>query len=177
MSAASVRVFTFKDGLLSRLAHDLQIRATDWEIVVDGDAVRGRFGLAGLRVDGAVEHGRVIDGKLSSSDRAKIERTMADDVLELRRHPVAMFEGVLDREALRVRGELTMHGRTVELAPLVIREDGDRLVLEVSLMPSRWGIAPYRALAGALKLQDRVVIRLSLPRGDGLAGAQRWASS
>jgi len=175
--SASVRVFTFKDGLLSRLAHDLQIRATDWEIVVEGDAVRGRFGLAGLRVDGAVEHGRVADGALASSDRAKIERTMADDVLELRRYPVASFDGVLDRAALRVTGKLTLHGRTVELAPIAVREDGDSLALEVTLVPSRWGIAPYRALAGALKLQDRVVIRVSLPRGDGLAGAQCWASA
>jgi len=177
MSApASVRVFTFKDGLLARLAHDLQIRATDWEIVVDGDAVRARFGLAGLRVDGAVEHGRVADGALSSSDRAKIERTMADDVLELRRFPVATFEGVLDRGALRVTGKLTLHGRSIELASIVLREDGDAIATEVALVPSRWGIAPYRALAGALKLQDRVVVKLSLPRGDGLAVAQRWSS-
>jgi hypothetical protein len=169
-------VLTFKDGLLARLAHDLQIRATDWEIVVEGDAVRGRFGLAGLRVDGAVEHGRGVLGKLSSSDRGKIEATMADDVLELRRFPVATFEGVLDRAALRVVGKLTMHGRTVELAPMSVREDGDAFAVEVALVPSRWGIAPYRALAGALKLQDRVVIQVGLPKGDGLAGAQRWAS-
>ena len=113
----SVRISTFKDGLLARLAHDLQIRSTDWEIVVDGDTVRGRFGLAGLKVDSAVEHGRVADGVLSASDRGKIERTMADDVLELRRYPVASFDGVLDRAALRVDGKLTLHGRTVELAP------------------------------------------------------------
>jgi hypothetical protein len=51
------------------------------------------------------------------------------------------------------------------------------LAVEVPLVPSRWGIAPYRALAGALKLQDRVIVRLSLPRGDRLAGAQRWANA
>ncbi|HET6586033.1 MAG TPA: YceI family protein [Nannocystaceae bacterium] len=172
---ASALVFTFKDGLLARLAHDLQIRATDWEIVVDGDAVRGRFALAGLRVDGAVEHGRLALGVLSTGDKAKIERTMADDVLELRRFPTATFEGALDRAALRVTGKLTLHGRTFEVAPFVVREDGDRLAVEVAIAPSRWGIAPYRTLAGALKLQDRVVVRLSLPRGDGLGGARRWA--
>lgn len=171
-----VHVFTFKDGLLARLAHDLQIRATDWEIAVDGDAVRGRFGLAGLRVDGAVERGRVADGVLSTADRAKIERTMADDVLLMRRHPDATFAGVLDRETRRVTGKLTLHGRAIEIGPLVLREDGDRIVGEVTLVPSKWGIAPYRALAGALKLQDRVIVRWSLPRADGLAGAQRWTS-
>lgn len=174
---ASVLVFTFKEGLLARLAHDLQIRATDWEIVVDGDAVRGRFALAGLRVDGAVEHGRLVLGVLSVGDKGKIERTMADDVLELRRFPEAMFAGTLDRAALRVSGKLALHGRTFEVTPFAVREEGERLSVEVAIAPSRWGIAPYRALAGALKLQDRVVVKLALPRGDRLAGAQRWASA
>ena len=173
----SVRVFTFKDGLLARLAHDLQIRATDWEIEIDGDAVRARFGLAGLRVDGAVEHGRVADGVLSSSDRAKVERTMADDVLEVKRHPAATFTGTLDRAGMRVSGELALHGRTVALPSIPLREDGDAIAMEFAFVPSRWGIAPYRALAGALKLQDRVVVKVSLPRGDGLTGARRWSSA
>jgi hypothetical protein len=175
--SASVRVFTFKDGLLARLAHDLQIRATDWEIEIDGDAVRARFGLGGLRVDGAVQHGRLADGVLSSSDRGKIERTMADDVLEAKRFPTATFTGAIDRAAMRVTGELALHGRSIALAAMPLREDGDSIALEVAFVPSRWGIAPYRALAGALKLQDRVVVKVSLPRGDGLAGARRWSSA
>lgn len=172
---ASVRVFTFKDGLLARLAHDLQIRATDWEIEIDGDAVRARFGLAGLRVDGAVERGHVADGVLSSSDRSKVERTMTDDVLEVRRFPAATFTGALDRAAKRVTGELGLHGHTIGLPPMPVREEGDVIAVEVAFTPSRWGIAPYRALAGALKLQDRVVVKISLPRRDGLVG--RWSSA
>src|SRR5262249_31938193 len=106
-------------------------------------------------------------------DRAKIERTMADDVLELRRHPVATFEGSIDRATMRVVGKLSLHGRTVELPAFVVRDDGSQLAMEVAFAPSRWGIAPYRALAGALKLQDRVVVKLVLPHSE----TQRWISA
>lgn len=164
MADRELLVLTFKDGLLARLAHDLQIRATDWNVTIDGDVIVVRVVLAGLRVDGAVEHGRVAPSVLSRGDLGKIERTMSDDVLASTRWPEARFEGTIDRAASRVSGKLTLHGRTLELPPVPVREDGELLRAEVALTPSRWGIAPYRALAGALKLQDRVVVRIALPR-------------
>lgn len=164
MADRELVVLTFKDGLLARLAHDLQIRATDWNATIDGDAIVVRVVLAGLRVDGAVEHGRVAHSVLSRGDLGKIERTMNDDVLASMRWPEARFEGTIDRAALRVHGKLTLHGRTLELPPVALREDGELMRAEVALTPSRWGIAPYRALAGALKLQDRVIVRIALPR-------------
>ena len=157
-------VLTYKDGLLARLAHDLQIRATDWETKLEGDAIMVRVALARMRVEGAVVHGRVATGVLSASDLGKIERTMNDDVLATGRWPEARFEGTVDRAAMRVRGRLSLHGRTIELPPIVVRQDGELMRAELTLVPSRWDIAPYRALAGALKLQDRVLVRVALPR-------------
>jgi hypothetical protein len=158
-------VFTYKDGLLSRLAHDLQIRATDWDVTIDGDAITVRVGLRGLRVDGAVVGGKLAPGVLSTGDLGKIERTMTSEVLGTERWPEARFEGVIDRERMTVRGRLGMHGRSVELPATSVRKDADRLRAELTLTPSRWDIAPYRALAGALKLQDRVAVRVTLPLG------------
>ncbi|MBC8072451.1 MAG: YceI family protein [Deltaproteobacteria bacterium] len=158
-------VLTFKDGLLARLAHDLQIRATDWDVVIDGDAITVRVGLRGLKVDGAVVGERVAPGVLSAGDLGKIERTMNEDVLATGRWPEARFEGVIDRAGMVVRGRLGMHGRSIELPPVHVVEEGGRVHAEVAIVPSRWDIGPYRALAGALKLQDRVVVRVSLPRG------------
>ena len=34
---------------------------------------------------------------------------------------------------------------------------------EVTLTPTRWGIKPFKALMGAIKLKDRVLIRFDLP--------------
>lgn len=166
-----VLVFTYKDGLLARLAHDLQLCCRSFSVVRTGETLTARFALTTLKVDGAVERGRVAPGVLSDGDRRKIEQTIADDVLELRRFAEATFSG---KVAIRgtdpvVDGTLTLHGRTVPIGPVTARKRDGRWVAEISLVPSRWGIAPYRALAGALKLQDRITVRVELPaeHGDG----------
>jgi polyisoprenoid-binding protein YceI len=170
-----ILVFTFKDGLLARLAHDLQIRCDRFEISREGNAITGRFTLSSLRVDGAVERGRVADGVLSASDRKKIEATMHDDVLDVARFGEATFRGTLAHGAGQSRatitGTLALHGREVELANVGAELRGGRWITEITLVPSRWGIAPYRALAGALKLQDRVIVRVSLDDASGQAAS------
>lgn len=171
----SVVVFTFKDGLLARLAHDLQIRCERFEVKREGTAITGRFTLSSLRVDGAVERGRVADSVLSASDRKKIEATMHDDVLEVSRFGEATFRGTITRgdgePRARIGGTLGLHGREVELAPVTAELRDGRWTIEITLVPSRWGIAPYRALAGALKLQDRVIVRVSVDDAPGESAA------
>lgn len=171
-----VQVFTYKDGLLARLAHDLQIECRQFEIERRGATITGRFALGSLRVDGAVERGRLAAGVLSDSDRRKIAQTMVDDVLELRRFGEAVFTGTVGGAAagLRIQGSLALHGRTATVAPFAITRRGALWTAEVTLVPSRWGIAPYRALAGALKLQDRVTVRIELDADRGEDGDARW---
>lgn len=166
-----VVVLTYKDGLLARLAHDLQIRCERFEIQRSGNTVTGRFTLSSLHVDGAVERGRVADGVLSAGDRRKIEQTMRDDVLELSRYPEASFRGAIepgaDASKTRVQGKLTLHGREVDLGLVTAELRAGRWIAEITLVTSRWGITPYRALAGALKVQDRVIVRVSLDATTG----------
>lgn len=172
-----VLVFTYKDGLLSRLAHDLQIDCSHFEIERKGPEISARFVLASLTVDGAVQHGHVAHGVLSQGDRRKIEQTMADEVLELRRFGEATMRGTIAATAggSRIEGTLELHGRTVQLPPMNVIKRGAVWTTEVSLAPSRWGITPYRALAGALKLQDRVTVKIELDAELGADGDARWA--
>lgn len=163
-----IRILTFKQGLLSRLAHDLQIECIGFEIGLHDGKLRARFDLAALRVQGAVVRGQVDPGALTAADRAKIERTMQDDVLQISRFPEARFEGEVSasEHAATISGALTLHGRTRELPRFVVQLRDGRCVASVSFAPSDWGIAPYRALGGALKLQDRVTVRVDLARGE-----------
>jgi hypothetical protein len=171
-----VLVLTYKDGLLARLAHDLQIDCGELDVERRGTEIVGRFALASLRVDGAVQHGRVAHGVLSESDRRKILETMTTEVLEVRRFPEATLNGTIAASAsgFTITGTLELHGRTVSLPPVAVTKRGDAWVAEVVLVPSRWGIAPYRALAGALKLQDRVTVRIELDADRGADGDARW---
>lgn len=157
-----IHVFTFKDGLLARLAHDLRLSLARFEIRREGTALSGRFWPDTLRVDGVVgKDGRVdVDG-LSASDKAKIQRNITDEILLTARHPEIAFSGALAPGGL-LDGRLTMLGKAAPVRTPV-RVEGARLRAEFTLVPSQWGIAPYKALAGAIKLQDRVIVALDLP--------------
>lgn len=159
---ATIHLFTFKDGLLARLAHDLRLSVQRFEIRRDGAALSGRFVPDSLVVDGVVGKGGRLDPEgLSASDKAKILRNSAEEILHTARHPDITFTGALEPGDV-VAGQLTMVGRTCDLRAAV-STSGGRLRAEFTLVPSQWGIAPYKALAGAIKLQDRVLVTLDLP--------------
>ncbi|MFO0635069.1 MAG: YceI family protein [Nannocystaceae bacterium] len=171
-----VAIFTYKEGLLSRFAHDLRLRCERFELTLGGTALRGRFELGSLRVEGAMQSGRIALGVLSQSDLGKIERTIADEVLETGRFREAELEATVTdpHGSAAIEGRLNLHGRTLPLPRTLVRREQGLLVAELELVPSRWGIAPYRALGGALKLQDRVTVRVELVAAEP-AAELRWA--
>lgn len=160
ITTGTFRVFTFKDGLLSRVAHDLQLTLSRFEIAVEGEAVTGTFWPGSLRVDGPVSGGRLEPEGLRDKDRAEIQGTIADKILQIGRHPTAQFTGTHRGDA--VNGTLALAGRSAPVSLTARAADG-RIRGEVELVPTRWGIAPYKALLGAIKLQDRVRVVFDLP--------------
>ena len=165
----TIHVFTYKDGLLARLAHDLRLSLRRFEVVRAGERITGRFWPSSLVVDGVVERSGQVDTRaLSEADREKIKANIAEKVLLLDRFPELAFVGAIGAGGAVVEGSLTIVGQAVALNVPIEAADG-RLRASVSLTPSRWGIAPYRALAGAIKLQDRVLVKIDFP-----AGVERW---
>jgi polyisoprenoid-binding protein YceI len=159
----SVEVFTFKEGLLSRVAHDLCVRVGEFEVLADEATVEARFALRSLRVQHAEREGTPDAAALSAKDRAQIEENIRDKVLHSDRNPDARFSGTISAEAgsLRVSGRLSLHGQAHPLEFPAERSEG-RVRGEVELVPSKWGIAPFKAMLGAIKLRDRVLVRFDL---------------
>lgn len=167
---ATLHVHTFKDGLLARLAHDLRLHVGRFDVALDGGTVRASFDPASARVDGVMHGDRLDAAGLSDKDKRTVEETIHTMIV---RGPVS-FEGEVAGD--RVRGRLTMNGQVRDL-DLPVRVAKGELVVDTEIVPSRWGIAPYKALAGAIRLQDRWRVRLTLPvpAGDPRpAGPARW---
>ena len=61
-----------------------------------------------------------------------------------------------------VTGELSLHGQRRTLT-LQARQKGDRLVAEVTLHQPDFGIKPYTAMLGTLRIRPDVKLQLSLP--------------
>lgn len=160
-------VLTFKEGVLSAVAHDLELRVGSFTIDVDdtSHAIDARFDLRSLRVVCAMKDGRESPSTLSDKDMREIERNMEKDVLDTRRWPEARFVSKTvraDGEAWVIGGDLTLCGKSRGVEPRATRT-GDRLEARVRLHQPDFGIKPYKAMLGALRVQADVEVRVSIP--------------
>jgi len=173
MPTDSVRIYTFKAGLLSRVAHDLRLHVEPHGVRVTrtGDRVEAEFDPSAIVVDGAVDSDGTVDvDELSRRDRAKIVDNIQTEILDVKRHPKIRFSGSvtpLPGDRLDVAGELELAGVRRPLRFVAQTQSGsagqpERVEARVTLQPSEFGIPPYKALAGAIRLQDRVVVELDL---------------
>lgn len=162
---AEARVLTFKEGLLSAVAHDLEIAVERLRVDWSEQHVTATFDLRSLRVLHAVVSGRPAPGALSTHDLRKIEQTIANDLLRTKLYSEARFQSssvTASNDGYLLRGALSLVGHSQELSAPVRRE-GALYTTELVLDQRRWGITPYSAMLGTLKLKPEVTVRVSVP--------------
>src|SRR5689334_24408339 len=84
---ATCEVFTFREGVLAAVGHDLKLCVQTFDVQSDAGSVRARFDASSLRVVAAMRGGKEDPGALSDRDRREIERNCAREVLEAHRYP------------------------------------------------------------------------------------------
>ncbi len=166
-STAECLVFTYKEGLLSAVAHDLQIRVQEFAITLDDAAwhLEARFDARSLRVVGVMRGGVLHQDELKESDRRTIEQSIVRDVLQAERHPDIRFTSTVAEahgDELVVAGTLALHGETRRLVVPVRREAGG-WIAEVRLHQPDFGVPPYRAMLGTLRVRADVMVRVAIP--------------
>jgi len=165
---ARCRVFTFKEGLLSAVAHDLEIDVTRLRIEWPDDrsTVRATFDARSLRVLHAMSSGHPAAHAISDRDRRKIEENILEDVLHASRYPEIVAEGALtwtepDRRA-RLDGTLTLHGRSRPLRLDVTQVDGEWRA-EATIHQPDHGVTPYTAMLGTLRIRPDIRVEVRIP--------------
>ncbi|MEM6956670.1 MAG: YceI family protein [Myxococcota bacterium] len=158
---AEIEVYTYKEGVLSRVAHDLRIRVQDVSVGGSAEALTVRVQLGGLQVMCAQKDGVDDPRALSDKDKRKIENTMRKEVLHVANHPHALFEGRAVREGdhAAIEGTLSLHGRQRPLR-LSLQRRGDAFEGEFMVHQPDYGITPYTAMLGALKVKADVRVRV-----------------
>lgn len=158
---------TYRQGMAAKVGHDLVIEAGSWQGTVtippggavEGAAVVVEVDLGALRV----REGSGGVAPLSAKDRTEIEANMRRQ-LKVDAHPKATFRSTAAHGSgsqAVVDGELTLAGTTAPLS-LQVREEDGVVRGEASVLQSRWGIKPYSAFLGALRLRDAVDVQFSL---------------
>lgn len=163
---AQCLIYTFKDGIMQKLAHDLKLSVGKLSVVVDGEqSVRGSFDASSVvtvcaRKDGADDPGGVSDG-----DKKTIDDVVKTEILEIARHPEITFAStkVIRTDAgYAIDGDLTIKGKTRPLT-VAVKRDGARFVGEVEFDQRLFDIKPYSAMLGTLRIQPVVKIHIEVP--------------
>jgi polyisoprenoid-binding protein YceI len=159
----TVRVHTYRDGVGRTLGHDLTIAVNRWHATVelgdDGYPVRVTF-------DADPRSLRVLEGSgrvpLTDLDRSDILRNIDRDVL--RGRPITFRSTSVERTAqrLRVTGDLTLvHATRRATFELDATADG-HLSGRLAVTQSEWGIAPFSAPGGLLRLRDAIEVTIDV---------------
>jgi len=158
----TLAVNTGRTGAVAKAGHDLLLHVTGWEgtLEIGSDPAPSRLE---VRADGGslkVQQGTGGMQALDEDDKANIEQTIDDEVLRRDQITFRSTDVAPAGDGLRVTGDLTLLGRTAPLALDVAVDDGTITAAGV-IRQTDFGMKPYSALFGALKVADEVRVSLA----------------
>jgi len=168
-----ILLVTLRDGLAAQAGHDLTLEPARWsgELVVGDDltpkSLEVRIDMGSL----VVREGSGGLKPLTDRDKREIAVT-ARKVLTADRHPEASFTALAFEPAQdgggAIAGTLTIAGRSRPLRLEVSQTDPGDYRAGATIVQSDFGIKPYSAFLGSLKVRDQVEVRVevSLPEAD-----------
>jgi polyisoprenoid-binding protein YceI len=171
-SESSFWVLAGKTGLFSALAHDHEIGVKSFSGRVVVPAAGAGAGSLEMEVDAPSLE--VLDKKPSEEDKKKIFNSMHTEVLESAKFQKITFKSVSvsdvkqtgnDAYSFVVNGDLSLHGVTKRIAvpaaatvtPQQLRATG-----KYTLKQTDYGIRPYSAAGGTIKVKDEVVVNFDI---------------
>lgn len=153
---ASLRVETGRSGAAAKAGHDLTIDVQSWSATLEvGDS-------SSLELSADPTSLHVREGKggmqaLKDDDKADIRKTIDKDVLKKKDISFRSSSVEPAGDGLSVSGDLEMGGKSKPVT-FTLSDNGGTLTGSATLKQSDWGIKPYSALFGALKVNDEVVV-------------------
>jgi len=176
--ASRVAIYVYRTGPLARLGHNHVVMATRMRgaIYLPDDPGDGRFdlvlpveGLALDRPEWRRETAGAFDGTLSADAIEGTRKNMLGaDVLDGDRYPRIAIRATSvagGLPVLTVKADIVLHGvrNSVEV-PVRVTRDGDRIAVEgqFRIRQTDFGIEPFSAAAGALRVGDALGIHFRL---------------
>lgn len=158
-------VQAFAEGLFSAFGHDPLIAIRNFSGQLQFVPVTFESASLRLSIDA---NSLAVAGEVKEKDRLDIERTMREQVLEVQKHPEIVFSSTNistnrigeGRYRARIIGDLTLHGVTQKnlwiSAETNVTGDSLRTRGEFSLKQTDFGIKPFSAVGGTIKLKNEL---------------------
>ncbi len=169
-NSGNLHVYTFKEGLLSKLAHDLLIDITNFKVNLDvpeagftSGSLELEIQANSLKVICALKDGERTDA-LKEKDIADIEKDMGGKVLHPDKYSTANFRSKAIQEkdgGYKINGDLSLHGVNKSI-DFDIDTNGENLKGMITLLQKDYGIKPFKAMLGTLKIKNEINIGFDL---------------
>jgi polyisoprenoid-binding protein YceI len=171
-SESSFWVFAGKTGIFSAFAHnhEIGVKSFSGRVVVPAAGAGG--GSLEMEVDAPSLV--VLDKEPSEEDKKKIFNSMHNEVLESAKYQKITFKSVSvsdvkqtgsDAYSFVVNGDLSLHGVTKRIAVPVaatVTPQQLRATGKYTLKQTDYGIKPYSAAGGSIKVKDEVVVNFNI---------------
>jgi polyisoprenoid-binding protein YceI len=154
---AALQVKTYREGVAQKVGHDLVIAVTRWAAQVSLNEASSSILLEADSSSLEVREGNNGVKPLSDKDRGEIRKTIDEKVL--RKQPIRFRSTSMqpNGSGYAVQGELSIGDQTRPVA-FDLETAGGRIKGVVPVVQREFGIKPYTALMGALKVRDEVEI-------------------
>ena len=156
--------------MLSKLAHDLLIDITNFKVNLDvpeagfaSGSLELEIQANSLKVVCALKDGERTDA-LKEKDIADIEKDMGIKVLHPDKYPTATFcsKAIQEKDGgYKINGDLNLHGVTKSI-DFDIDTNGENLKGMITLLQKDYGIKPFKAMMGTLKIKNEINIGFDL---------------
>jgi polyisoprenoid-binding protein YceI len=151
----------------AKLAHDLILSPSQWSGTLNVDADNPAASSATLSIDArSIEILEAVGGmkSLSDKDRRDIGKNIDDKVLETGKHPTLTFESTSvsgSAPNFNAAGNMTIKG-TTRPVNVALNVNGSQVTAKTSVSQKDFGIKPFSAMMGAIKLRDDVDFELTV---------------
>lgn len=167
-SDGTVQVKTGRQGMASKVGHDLTLEAANWKatVTVDGDpsssGVNATIEPRSLSVTAATGGAKPMSEKDKREIAKNIAGLLGNDSITFTSSSVQVKD-----TAVTATGDLSIAGQSRPVTlDLTTTADG-RLTGSMKVVQSQFGIKPFSAMLGTLKVKDEVEINLDVALPDG----------
>jgi polyisoprenoid-binding protein YceI len=151
----------------AKLAHDLILSPAQWSGTMNVDADNPAASSASLSIDArSIQILEAVGGmkSLSDKDRRDIAKNIDEKVLDTGKFPTLTFESTSvsgSEPNFNVAGNMTIKG-TTRPVNVALSVNGSQVAARTSISQKDFGIKPFSAMMGAIKLRDDVEFELTV---------------
>lgn len=163
-SDGTVRVKTGRQGMASKVGHDLTLEAGNWKatVTVDGDPARSEVTATieprSLEVTAATGGAKPVSDKDKKDIKKNISGLLGNESITFTSTSVEPK----DDSRLKVAGALSIAGQSRPVILDLTVTPGGRLTGSLTVVQTQFGIKPFSAMMGALKVKDEVEVNLDV---------------